>query len=135
MESVNRRFSSLSSSSAVRYSDLGTKPPSGMSHLRIKNKRYIQHTSLALEENQPIQVGVTETAPHHALPSQEVRDDFFVNVVHQSSCALVVVSSINEELLTRVLINQVADLDSGVVSEHESDKVRPLIFDLFRLNK
>lgn len=76
---------------------------------------------------------MTETAPHHALPSQEVRDDFFVNVVHQSSRALVVVSSINKELLTRVLINQVADLDSGVVSKYESNKVSPLIFDLFRL--
>lgn len=51
-----------------------------------------------------------ETTPHHAVPSQEVRDDFFLDIVHQSSCALVVVSSVNQELFTGVLVNQRADL-------------------------
>lgn len=55
--------------------------------------------------------GVLRTTPHHAVPSQEVRDDFFVDVVHQSSCTLVVVSSVNQELLTGVLVNQRADLE------------------------
>lgn len=47
---------------------------------------------------------------HHALSSQEVGDDFFIHVVHQASGTLVVISSKYEELLTRVLINQWADL-------------------------
>lgn len=51
------------------------------------------------------------TKPHHAVPSQEVGDDFFVNVVQQSSWTLVVVSSINKELFTGILINQGADLE------------------------
>ena len=49
---------------------------------------------------------------HHAISSQEVRDDLSVNVVHQASWTLVVISSINKKLLASVLINQGADLES-----------------------
>lgn len=89
-----------------------------------KKKSICIHTiSLCLvsEYSHHIQVGVLRTTPHHAIPSQEVGDDLFVNVVHQTSCTLVVVSSINEELLTCVLINQGADLKPRVIREHESN--------------
>lgn len=58
------------------------------------------------------------TKPHHGVPSQEVRNDFFVNIVHQSSWILVVVSSVNKELLPGILINQGADLETRY---HESE--------------
>lgn len=51
--------------------------------------------------------------PHHAVPSQEVRDDFFVDVVQQSSWTLVVIPAIKEELLPCVLVDQGADLETG----------------------
>lgn len=50
---------------------------------------------------------------HHAVPSQEVWDDFSVNVVQKPSWTLVVVSSVNKELLTSVLVNQRADLQTS----------------------
>lgn len=58
------------------------------------------------------------TKPHHAIPSQEVGEDFFVYVVHQSSWTLVVVSGINEELLAGVLVNQRAHLETIRPSEN-----------------
>lgn len=54
----------------------------------------------------------SRTTAHHAVPSQEVGDDIFVDVVQQSTCSLVVVPSINQELLTGVLVNQGADLET-----------------------
>ncbi len=59
---------------------------------------------------------------HHAVPSQEVGDDFFVNVVNQSSWTLVVVSSVNKELLTGVFIDQGADLKIRHQEPSESRK-------------
>lgn len=58
------------------------------------------------------------SVPHHALPSQEVRDDFFIHVVHQSPWTLVVISSKYEELLARVLINQWTDLHPDDIRQH-----------------
>lgn len=58
------------------------------------------------------------SVPHHALPSQEVRDDFFIHVVHQSPWTLVVISSKYEELLARVLINQWTDLHPDNIRQH-----------------
>lgn len=55
---------------------------------------------------------------HHALPSQEVRDDFFIHVVHQAPWTLVVISCKYEELLARVLINQWADLHPDDIRQH-----------------
>lgn len=43
---------------------------------------------------------------HHTLPSQEVRDDLLVYVVHQPSRTLVVIACIDEELLAGVFINK-----------------------------
>lgn len=48
--------------------------------------------------------------PHHAVPSQEVGDDGSVNVVHQPSWTLVIVSSVNKELPAGVVIKQRTDL-------------------------
>lgn len=70
--------------------------------------------------NQHVQVVRTGLKPHHAVPSQEVGDDLFVNVVHQTSWTLVVISGVNKELLTGVLINQGTDLMTPrVIREHE----------------
>lgn len=47
---------------------------------------------------------------HHALSSQKVWDDFFVNVVHETPRTLVVIASIDQELLSGVFINEGAHL-------------------------
>lgn len=50
---------------------------------------------------------------HHAVPSQEVRDDLSVNVIHQAPRTLVIIASINKELLAGVLIDEGTDLETG----------------------
>lgn len=122
MESVSRWFSSLSISSAVRYRDLGTKPPSGTSHL---GKTPNVHDCFLSGEIDLVLCSVRSPRPptHHALPSQEVRDDFSIHVVHQSSWALVVISSKYQELLARVLVNQWADLHPDIRQHNCSSRL------------
>lgn len=43
---------------------------------------------------------------HHALSSQEIRDDLLVYIVHQSPRTLVVVACIDEELLAGVFVDK-----------------------------
>lgn len=62
--------------------------------------------------SQYVECGMLQTKPHHAVPSQEVRDNFFVDIVHQSSRILVVVTSVHKELLAGILIDQRADLET-----------------------
>lgn len=47
---------------------------------------------------------------HHAVSSQEVWDHVFVHVVYQPSWTLVVIPTVNEELLPCVLIDKGTDL-------------------------
>lgn len=47
---------------------------------------------------------------HHAVSSQEVWDHVFVHVVYQPSWTLVVIPTVNEELLPCVLIDEGTDL-------------------------
>lgn len=47
---------------------------------------------------------------HHTLSSKEVRDDLFINVVHKTARALVVISCIDQKLLSCILINEWAHL-------------------------
>ena len=56
---------------------------------------------------------------HHTLPAKEVRDDFFVDVIHQTTGALVVIPRVNKELLPGVLINEGADLNTGIYKHNE----------------
>lgn len=65
-------------------------------------------------------ISCQEATAHHAVPSQEIRDDVSLDVVHQSSGALVVVPSVNQELFTGVLVDQRADLEPP----KQVDKVR-----------
>lgn len=55
----------------------------------------------------------TPTVTHHTLSSQEVRDDLLVYVVQQAAGALVVISSVDQELLTGVLVDERAHLNTG----------------------
>lgn len=43
---------------------------------------------------------------HHALSSQEIRDDLLVYIVHQPSRTLVVIACIDEELLAGVFVDK-----------------------------
>lgn len=55
----------------------------------------------------------TPTVTHHTLSSQEVRDDLLVYVVQQAAGALVVITSVDQELLTGVLVDERAHLNTG----------------------
>lgn len=47
---------------------------------------------------------------HHALSSQEIRNDFLVYVVHETSSTLIVIACVDQELLAGVFINKWAHL-------------------------
>lgn len=55
---------------------------------------------------------------HHTLPSQEVRDDLLVYVVHEPSRTLIVIACIDEELLAGVFINKRTHLGANVDVSH-----------------
>lgn len=61
---------------------------------------------------------------HHAVSSQEVWDHVFVHVVYQPSWALVVIATVNEELLPCVLIDKGTDLKESVDRRHNCHGVK-----------
>lgn len=47
---------------------------------------------------------------YHALSTKEIRDNFFIDVIQQSPRTLVVISSINKEFFSSVIINEWTNL-------------------------
>lgn len=95
---------------------------------QCQNERRDPHyiTVFVRKTNLQVAIDTPRNQSHHAVSSQEVGEDLSVNVVHEASWTLVVISSINKELLTGVLINQGADLETRQQLTYE--KVQQVCF-------
>lgn len=64
---------------------------------------------------------------HHTLSPQEVRDDLFVDVVHQTSGTLVVIACINQELLAGVFINEWTHLRTEAEANMSHERIKVVV--------
>ena len=51
--------------------------------------------------------------PHQALSPKEVRNHIFVQIIDKAAGALVIAATVDEELLSGVLVDEGADLKRG----------------------
>lgn len=90
----------------------------------------LQTSLLGGEEKWQLSCYMNILYSYHALSTEEIRDNFFIDVIQQSPRTLVVISSINKEFFSSVIINEWTNLQR---KKNRTDQALTLFLSQFTL--